>query len=146
MINTLEALSDFLGQQATALLTSRPLFLWHFGKDVDSELRRIDYVCNEYAVDILCDDCDRIEAILLRLDHPRRAPFVLQDINLPFMRQDMLGRYGIPVSSGPKSNGLIGKAGRWDRYNQDNRVMHFQCDYDSDRISSITLMRPDVAP
>jgi hypothetical protein len=149
MTLTIEALSNYLGRQASTLLDDQPFKNWTFEKSVETDLEKplINYVFARDGMDFVCDEDDKINCIFLYADESRCFKEGVQDLPFTSIRREVIARLGSPSKSGgPTRHPILGEYGEWDRFECTGYVIHIEYRLDAEAISKITLMRADVVP
>ena len=60
---------------------------------------------------------------------------------------DVVALFGSPSKRGNAFNDeILGKIGNWVRFDQADRSIHVEFDYDGNYVKQVTLMLPDIAP
>lgn len=149
MTLTTQALSNYLGREASTLLADPPFKNWTFEKSFETDLEKplIDYVFAQDGMDFVCDGEDRVNSIFLYADESRYFKIGVQDLPFSLSRTDVISSLGSPSKSGSRiSDPILGEYGAWDRFARSGYVIHLEYNIDADAIKKITLMRADVVP
>lgn len=146
---TIEALSNYLGRQASALLADQPFKNWIVERSFETGLEkpRIDYVFAQDGIDFVCDGEERVRSIFLYADESRYFREGVLDLPFTLSRQEVMVRFGPPSQSGGGiRDPILGEYGPWDRFARPGYVVHVEYRFDADAIKRLTLMRADAVP
>lgn len=99
---TTETLSNYLGREASALLSDAPFKNWAVTKSVETDLEKplIDYVFAQDGMDFVCDEEDKLKCIFLYADQSRCFREGVEDLPFTSTRQEVIARLGSPSKSG----------------------------------------------
>lgn len=142
-------IARFLGQPASTLLTSEPFVNWPVTRSVDdhSEPPETRFVFEGLGLELICDRDSKEKINTLFMTRETNGGTRLSEVSFDSSRDNVLRRFGIPSRSGEKSvDPILGENGPWDRFQNAEFAIHFQYEFDADRIRMITLMRNDVVP
>ena len=143
------AFETYLGRPASALLADSPFNQWPVEKSIEEDLEPpvIDYVFPKHGLELRCDWDDTVNTIFLHAAQYGVVDESLFWLSFSSTRRQVRQRLGSPSKSGgPLNDAVLGPSGAWDRFTLSGHTVHDEYRVNSDCISMITLMRPDVVP
>lgn len=146
---TIDALTGYLGRNATVLLEAEPFRNWGCQRLLEMDLAEplTDYTFADHGMDFVCDRGGAINTIFLYNDKSRRFTEAITDLPFSARRDDVLSRFGSPTKSGDGFvDAVLGPFGAWDRFDTAERSVHIEYNPGTDIMCKITLMRGGIAP
>ena len=140
----------YLGRPFTDLRAHREISSWQYVLD-DEELGGDpgdrSYIFSSHGLEVECDSDDRISVVFLHAKTQGGFDQSLISFDFSASQATVRAKFGAPSRTGVANNypGL-GQLGAWDRYDFDDRCLHFQYATSGEGISMITIMRPGRAP
>lgn len=142
-------ISKYLGKHVSAMLKEHPFKDWLFERSVETDLEEpiILYVFQKHGFELRCDQHEKVSVIFMYSDDYNGFDENLLEFPFSWNREQILGRFGAPSKSGPKTKDpVLGEFGEWDRFDRSKFAIHIEYRTDRDSIKKITLMRTDVVP
>jgi hypothetical protein len=137
-------MAGYLGRDVDELLNAEPFSGWEAVRSVETDPTiEIRYEFEGHGVDLICDRSDRIQTVFVH----RGDGEALVGIPFAMSRNQVLGRFGAPASSGRAVRlPVLGDRGPWDRFDIPEGVLHIQYAVARDEIDLVTLVLRHVMP
>jgi len=142
-------LTDYIRHPVSQMLGSLPFRDWPVERSVDDDLdeRIVNYVFPQNGLALLCDSNEDVRTMFLYSEDRGGFDESLFEIPFSLTREGVFMKYGQPAKRGPRSTGILGESGAWERFvRPQGVVVHIQYRTDADSIELITLMCAEDAP